>query len=486
MPATSHQVERLSLTFRAEKPAPPRSFLPGGWWLWCLLGIGFGLGGWLISRQYLAQKLGEQLVGAKSRPEAMLAIEGLILLDSTASKEIVAGLQNQDFAVARTAFRAIESQIQRWQEFKPSESKSRMQSLAQSLLELPDTTPTDNFILASSLASRMFTICLEREDQTLQPIMQLCEEVIQRVGRGRADASVPLIAGAPLADLSDVSEVSRSGEDTANDSQYTDPQYTDSQYSGSPLTGNSADPPSLPSPPLPTAGSQLTQDQSLESDLQAEPPGATLLDESAMPQRNIGSIQPLSSTGGRASLRLVTSPGQRLPVEKPVHRPQVILPSEQAPMELPLEVNAAPEPSIALPASEEPNAQALAGIERLPIQELVRLLASVQPKIAQAAALALRRQGMSDSKLELAMELATGTEEHRLEVIDGFPARTDIDPRVWLLWMAQDGQTEVRGRAIAQLSSMLDHDVMRELRLLLNRERDPQIAQMIRRMLISP
>ncbi len=71
MPATNHQVERLSLTFRAESPAP-RSVLPGGWWLWCLLGIAIGLGGWLISRQFLAQRLSEQLLTAKSRPEACL------------------------------------------------------------------------------------------------------------------------------------------------------------------------------------------------------------------------------------------------------------------------------------------------------------------------------------------------------------------------------------------------------------------------------
>ena len=115
----------------------------------------------------------------------------------------------------------------------------------------------------------------------------------------------------------------------------------------------------------------------------------------------------------------------------------------------------------------------------------MRLLGSVQPKIAQAAALALRRHGMSESKLELAMELATGTEQRRLEIIDQFPSRTDIDPRVWLLWMAQDGQTEVRARAIAQLSSMLDQDVMRELRMLLNRERDPEVAQTIRRLLVQ-
>jgi hypothetical protein len=137
-------------------------------------------------------------------------------------------------------------------------------------------------------------------------------------------------------------------------------------------------------------------------------------------------------------------------------------------------------------ANEEANAKTLAGIDQLPIQDLVRLLASVQPKIAQAAALALRRNGMSDSKLELAMELATGSEARRLEIIGQFPNRTDLDPRVWLLWMAQDGQTEVRRRSLSQLSLMLDQDVMRELRLLLNREREPEIAQQIRKILVAP
>ena len=123
--------------------------------------------------------------------------------------------------------------------------------------------------------------------------------------------------------------------------------------------------------------------------------------------------------------------------------------------------------------------------EMTALKEEVRKLVD-KWKTAQAAALALRRHGMSDSKLVLAMELATGSEPRRLEILDQFPSRTDIDPRVWLLWMAQDGQTEVRGRAIAQLSSMLDQDVMRELRLLLNRERDPEVAQLIRRILVSP
>ncbi len=475
MPATNHHVERLSLTFRAENPAP-RSVLPGGWWLWCLLGIGVGLGGWLLSREYLAKRLGQQLSEAKSRPEAMLALEGLLLLDSTASDAIVAGLQNEDFTVARTAFRAIESQIERWQKFTPTESQARMEALARSLQLLPDTTPPENLILASSLASRMFTLCLEREDESLKPTMAVCEQVIARVGKGRGELE-PEARLASTADSGQEAGMSLS-TDTPADSLSADSLPEDKGpsgiYSKPEYTASLADPLSMPPPPLPPdSPSNLTETQELDSGRAPE-----LLDNSNNASLPLNSTEVLSSTGGRSSLRLVTSPIRGQPSKSRGNTEadeQMVLPPSEP-------FSAEPIP---LQSGSEPSARTLAGIEQLPIQELVRLLGSVQPKIAQAAALALRRHGMSDSKLELAMQLATGTEERRLEIIDQFPKRTDLDPRVWLLWMAQDGQAEVRGRAIAQLSSMLDEDVMRELRLLLNRERDPEIAQLIRKILIS-
>ena len=465
MPSTKHQVERLSLTFRAESPLPPRGVLPGGWWLWCLLGVGVGLGGWLLSREYLAKRLGQQLSEAKSRPEAMLALEGLLLLDSTASQAIVAGLQNEDFTVARTAFRAIESQIDRWQKFTPSEAKARMESLARSLQQLPDRTPPENLILASSLASRIFTVCLEREDQDLKSTMEVCEQVIARVGKGQ-------IVSADEGRVANLSDVGFSLSDRPPEGSLPDIDESASEY-----TASLADPIGLPPPPL-CPNPQQSSDREPE-----------LLDSSDNTSFHQNSNETFSSTGGRASLRLVATPVRRSLTDSPPHslenNPPENIAYSRSPMLLPL-TDSGLTATMPLQTSDEPSAKTLAGIEQLPIQELVRLLGSVQPKIAQAAALALRRHGMSDSKLELAMELATGSETRRLEILDQFPTRTDIDPRVWLLWMAQDGQTEVRGRAIAQLSSMLDQDVMRELRLLLNRERDPETAQLIRKILISP
>jgi hypothetical protein len=471
MPATNHQVERLSLTFKVQNPPTSRSILPGGWWLWCLLGIGVGLGGWLLSREYLAKRLGQQLSEAKSRPEAMLALEGLLLLDSTASHAIVAGLQNEDFTVARTAFRAIESQIERWQKFSPAEAKTRMESLAQSLQQLPDTTPQENLILASSLASRMFTLCLEREDQALSSTMQLCEQVIARVGKSRLDL-------APEERVASLTPANYSLSDGALDGT--------TESSPEEYTASFSDPVSMPPPPLSreSLSSESPSPDSLPPELNSPELDSTdrapqLLDSSDNMSLPLNASEPVSSTG-RASLRLIASPIRTTQPDKLTGNGQL-----RSPMVLP-PVEIAATQDVPLQTIEEPSARTLAGVEHLPIQELVRLLGSVQPKLAQAAALALRRHGMSDSKLKLAMELATGSEQQRLEIIEQFPNRTDLDPRVWLVWMAQDGQTEVRRRSIAQLSSMLDQDVMRELRLLSNRERDPETAQLIRKILVSP
>jgi hypothetical protein len=299
---------------------------------------------------------------------------------------------------------------------------------------------------------------LEREDQDLKSTMQICEQVIARVGKGRIDqAPVARVAG--LSDvgftLSDGASDSGSGNSGPGNSG-SGSNGSGNEESPSEYTAGLSDPLSMPPPPL-SPDSQPNSGRAPE-----------LLDSSSNISLPMNSSEVLSSTGGRAALRLVASPIR-------TRSPMVLPPTDLESAE-----------NVPLQPIDELSAKTLAGIEQLPIQELVRLLGSVQPKIAQAAALALRRHGMSDSKLELAMELATSSEERRLELLEQFPTRTDIDPRVWLLWMAQDGQSEVRGRAIAQLSSMLDQDVMRELRLLLNRERDPEIAQLIRKVLISP
>jgi hypothetical protein len=128
----------------------------------------------------------------------------------------------------------------------------------------------------------------------------------------------------------------------------------------------------------------------------------------------------------------------------------------------------------------------LASIEHLEPDQLVRLLASAQPRVAQAAALALRAKGFSDERLAMASELATALPADQIALLQAIANRPDLDPRPWLLWMAEDGPPEVRQHAVAILSSMVsDLIIQRDLRRLLAQESDERVAQTIRQVLMS-
>ncbi len=138
-------------------------------------------------------------------------------------------------------------------------------------------------------------------------------------------------------------------------------------------------------------------------------------------------------------------------------------------------------------AANDDSSVQLSGIESLQIDQLVRLLSSVQPRVSQAAKEALRQRGMPEENLEMAQVLATGSAQRRQEVLSQLVQRDDLDVRPWLLWMAADGQQSVRHHAVALLTRIAkeDIDVRRQLRLLLNKERDDRVAQTIRQALVK-
>ncbi len=98
------------------------------------------------------------------------------MLDSAATLEIARGLQHPNAQVARTAYRTLDAQISGWGQLESSLAAARMRTLSQRLSELPETTPPDNLVLASSLASRIFSICLELDDPQFAPVMTACED----------------------------------------------------------------------------------------------------------------------------------------------------------------------------------------------------------------------------------------------------------------------------------------------------------------------
>ena len=132
--------------------------IPVVWWLWGVLGLAIGYGAWWTGRQVLARRLSDQLATAQSPSDAFLALEGLLMLDAEATLEIVRGLQHPNAQIARTAYRTLDAQISGWTQLEASIAAARMRSLSQRLSQLPENTPPDNLILASSLASRIFSM----------------------------------------------------------------------------------------------------------------------------------------------------------------------------------------------------------------------------------------------------------------------------------------------------------------------------------------
>ncbi|MEZ6135805.1 MAG: hypothetical protein R3C53_12940 [Pirellulaceae bacterium] len=397
---------------------------------------------------------------ADSQAEAMLVVEGLLRLDTNVSSEIVHGLSHPNPQVARTSYRTLDAQITRWQELDPTVSNAHLRSLAEQLNKLPASTPANSFILASSLASRIYTTCLQQEDPQLAPTIAACEAILQRAGHaaiGSADTS--LVALNELSSRVDASMV-----------------------------------PTSPPPPLPIepAAVQATGTASMRlipsrTRLRASEVAARLPSSESATLRI--SDEPATATETSFSLNDNTSHSLS-DADEASQAPQLPIASAATSMspepELPVFVNRPASlsntPLVSMRVvSDKPN---MDGIQDLSIEELVRLLGSVQPNVVKGAALALRSKGFDDTQLALASELSTGSAARRLELVQTI-ARESDDPRPWLLWMAEDGEPEVRKLSTSLLSSMVDPFVERSLRILLSRETDPEVERALRQALLA-
>jgi hypothetical protein len=452
----------------------------------------------------LTLRLGEQLAQAKSPGEAFLALEGLLLLDAEASLEIARGLQHPDTQVARTAYRTLDAQVTRWQQLEPAIATSRMRNLVQRLNDLPATTPADNLLLASSLASRVFALCLQLEDPQLAPVMTLCENVLQRTGAAQlqkagtqvdeTSAVAQILGPLPPAPLAVTATVS----DDSLESPLPEQQFTQTSVEQAR---------SFPTNALRPEPDSVSRDSTNESNAASGIVAPLVAREalhssSSTPMARVQFLTSATRPRSAASAMLVdaASPVQALETSFSLSDNS---PNDNSPNEDVVDDSAnnaylgsdplgsVPAQQISDQATTPASYQVVGGqidlreIPSMGIDQLVRLLASVQPRVAQEAAMALRAQQMPDDRLALASDLATSAPVRRIQLINEIARRDDLDPRPWLLWMAEDGEAEVRLQAITLISSMADTDVHRHLRRLLHSERDAIIAHAMRQVLAA-
>lgn len=134
--------------------------------------------------------------------------------------------------------------------------------------------------------------------------------------------------------------------------------------------------------------------------------------------------------------------------------------------------------------SQESNA--ISGIEKRTLEQLLPLLTSVQNRIVQQAFNELVRRGMTPAQLDVAVSLAQGNVEQRLQSMETIAKDSNFpSPITWLVWMAENADRNVRRRAVVLLGSMTDSDARRKLRMLQSKEPDSAIADQISQVLLA-
>lgn len=449
----------------AEPKASRPHLLPGGVVLWCLVGLAIGLTVWLGGRSYLKRVLADQLVTASSEEVALQSIDALLRLDANATIEVSRGLAHPEFMVANAAFRALGGQLDAWTKLEPADRLLRMQKVVTELERIPEDIDQDHRILVSGLASRIYADTLSNREDGASDVLEACRRILARTDPSR-------LAAQPVAD--------RLGYQPAASLQNFPP---------TPLPSSADDASPVPPPLAPLTApvekrpvTSTPEPLKLNDRVEAESPKRSMTRMSLSDAHENSSAHMHLTAGSNALPQATGAPRARTAAMPTLQTSEDTDPLSSSASSrsrvIPPDVEPLPGAS-----NEAESTVTLGGIEDLPIDQLVRLLASVQPRVSQAAHLTLRQRGMSDENLELAINLATGSVELRQKLLGQLVQRDDLDARPWLLWMAADGEEQVRQYAVGLLMPLADNDVRRQLRLLLNKERDEKVAQTIRRVL---
>lgn len=454
MPDDTIEFETLDLRFRAT-PQKQSGWLPGGAILWFILGIAVGGSVWIYGRRELAKQL-EKQAASSSPTESILAMDALHELDPNRIDHLVLALRHADIRVAKSSSQLINLYIDKWSSMELTQKYSSMRSLAEQLGKTPHGLPEANVTLVRSIAARVYSISVATDDPQVKPIAEICKRllVLESVDPSQPpspsnllsvnSASPNLPPQSPPGPLSSNSVSPRAPQENESTLAFSSASLTQADQAPEALANQQASLQLLSAPTRPRASVRKTKSGQSDGSM------------GAMSNQTDSPTISLSDTGGY-------EPKAELPVV--VATPASIASTPLATMKV---------------VSNSPD---LAGIEKMQIAELVKLLGHTNSDVGKAAALALRHHGLSDEEIQLASELANGSANRRLQLIQQIASQGKVNPRPWLVWMAEDGEPEVRRMAVSLLAPMIDETVTRSLRNLVVREPDSQTKELIARVL---
>jgi len=122
--------------------------------------------------------------------------------------------------------------------------------------------------------------------------------------------------------------------------------------------------------------------------------------------------------------------------------------------------------------------QTLSHVEDLAV---IRLLRSAHPPTRDAAEAELKRRGFEDRHLALARRLTDPDPARRQELATLLPRLVSLDPRPWLLALAEDEAPEVRKAAVGVIGAMGDRELHRATVAARRNEPDADVRDAVER-----
>ncbi len=419
----------------------------------------------IASKSWLRWEWSKQIVQStkKSSEDVLPILLALNDLSPDHSVAVVSQLASDDVDKRLVAYHLLQKRIDRWEtEAKPSPSE--LAALAKSLDSMPASN-YDSVMLRAQIAARMLRFSSKESDTSSSLRTSLDRMIAVAASSNLNDGRNPNIANSSSSNVATVDPKSEDSPTLAlnkttpiSETRVIRNRITDSPAQLEDTAPKLTTPENQSSPSAPRIAAKKMG--SFETDSKTLAPWNTPIDPPVP-------TEPKTSTNRLAESNVSGAPWRGSSVPPPL-----------------LETSQKIENSTEDLESKEPPV-AIQGMEKRPFEEILRLLASAQPRIAVSASNELLRRGMTRPQLEIAVALAQGDAQARSDAMDQLVRDTSFDSVPWLVWMAEQADPKVRRKAIAMLGSMSSPEAMRKLRLLKQRESDSSIADQINQVLLA-
>jgi len=122
--------------------------------------------------------------------------------------------------------------------------------------------------------------------------------------------------------------------------------------------------------------------------------------------------------------------------------------------------------------------QALGGLRRADLFDLVRQLRADDARTVAAARAELLRRGLTEVDLELGRRLFDPNPDVRRQLVRALPALQSVDPAPWLLRLCQDEDPEVRMAAMALAGTTGDPQLLDQVEAIARQDADNRIRDL--------